>query len=118
MKITNFGSVPTGVGGGAGSGGGGGGTGGVVGGDLGGTLPGPTVTGLQTVPVSPTAPTDGQVLTYVAADGAWEPKPIPPAARIWRPLMARGSAAVEIAGAGPLWWPVVDGFGNAVMVLG
>jgi hypothetical protein len=33
-----------------------------------------TVTGLQKIPVSATAPTNNQVLTYVAADNAWEPQ--------------------------------------------
>lgn len=157
MKITNFGRVPTGVGGG---------TGGVVGGDLGGTLPGPTVTGLLGDPIDG-APADGDILRFDAASGHWQlvaPPSVPPTglaggdlagtypnpivaringaplgtttgaatddwlrwtgsawakdSRVWRPLMATGAAAVEIAGAGPLWWPVVDGAGNAVMVLG
>jgi len=55
VKITNFGSVPTGVGGAAG-------TGGAVGGDLAGTTPAPTVVGIQGVPVDPTPPTPGQEL--------------------------------------------------------
>lgn len=33
-----------------------------------------TVTGLQANPVANTAPTDGQVLTWKASDGKWEPK--------------------------------------------
>ena len=32
-----------------------------------------TVTGLQTVPILSTPPTDQQLLTFIAADGLWEP---------------------------------------------
>jgi hypothetical protein len=70
MKITNFDpdhSAQLGNGGGV--------VGGPAGGDLGGTLPAPTVAGIQGVPILATPATDGQVLTYVAADGEWEPKP-------------------------------------------
>lgn len=42
--------------------------------DIGGTADLPKVTGLQGVAVSTTAPTDGQVLEYVAVDSKWEPK--------------------------------------------
>lgn len=35
-----------------------------------------TVVGLQTVPISPTIPTDGQILEFVAADDAWVPTTI------------------------------------------
>jgi len=56
----------------------GGGSGGgavtALGGDLGGTATSQTVIGLQGRPVISTAPTDGQVLTWVAADGKWEPQ--------------------------------------------
>lgn len=41
-------------------------------GDLAGTATLQTVIGLQTVPVTTAPPTDGEVLTYVAADGKWE----------------------------------------------
>jgi hypothetical protein len=44
-------------------------------GDFGGTSAAPKVAGLQGVPISSTAPSDGQVLMYVAADSKWEPKP-------------------------------------------
>lgn len=47
---------------------------GFAGGDLGGIYPAPTVVGIQTVPVAPTMPVDGQVYTYVAAQKAWVPK--------------------------------------------
>lgn len=51
------------------------GAGSTISGDVGGALPGPTtVTGIQGIPVSPTPPTNGQELVYVAADGQWEPK--------------------------------------------
>lgn len=46
--------------------------------DLGGTADLPKVVGLQTVSVAATAPTDGQLLTYVLADTQWEPKPPAP----------------------------------------
>lgn len=44
-------------------------------GDFGGEATLPLVTGLQGVPVTTTSPLDGYVLTYVAADGKWEPTP-------------------------------------------
>jgi hypothetical protein len=43
------------------------------GGDISGGDSGSTVTGLQGVPVSSTAPTDGEVLMFIAADGEWIP---------------------------------------------
>lgn len=42
-------------------------------GDLGGSGQTPKVIGLQGIPVATTTPTNGQVLTYVSADGKWEP---------------------------------------------
>lgn len=51
---------------------------GAAGGDLGGTYPNPSVQKLQGVAVSSTAPSDSYVLTYVAADSQWEPKPTAP----------------------------------------
>jgi hypothetical protein len=44
-------------------------------GDLSGSSSSQTVVGLQGKPVISTAPTDGQVLTYVGTDAKWEPKP-------------------------------------------
>lgn len=52
-----------------------GGSGVQLGGDLGGTDTSPLVVGIQGRPVAPTAPSDGYVLTWVNADGKWEPLP-------------------------------------------
>jgi hypothetical protein len=56
--------------------GGGGGGSFTAGGDLSGTNTVQTVIGLQGNPVSATAPTNGQVLTWVSVDGMWEPKSV------------------------------------------
>ena len=50
-----------------------GGGGFTAGGDLSGTNTNQTVIGLQTHAVSTTAPTNGQVLTWVSANNDWEP---------------------------------------------
>ena len=42
-------------------------------GDLGGTFPAPTVTGIQGIPISSVAPTNGQELVYNSATLQWEP---------------------------------------------
>lgn len=56
-------------------GGGGGAPSGSAGGDLGGTYPNPSVAKIQGVAVDTTAPTDGQVLQYVAGGTTkWVPK--------------------------------------------
>lgn len=46
---------------------------GPAGGDLSGSYPDPTVDGIQGVAVAPTAPADGQVLTYDADTSLWSP---------------------------------------------
>jgi hypothetical protein len=46
-----------------------------LGGDLGGANASPMVIGIEGKPVSAAAPADTQVLTWVNADGKWEPKP-------------------------------------------
>jgi len=48
-----------------------------LGGDLAGTSGSQTVIGLQTYPVSSTAPTDGYLLTWDNIDGYWHPAPAP-----------------------------------------
>lgn len=45
-----------------------------IGGDLSGNPAAPIVDGIQGRPVSPAAPADKQVLTWITADNAWEPK--------------------------------------------
>jgi len=68
MKPNNFGGVPTGVGGS-----GGGGTGGSAGGDLSGTLPGPTVIGIDGIPIAaPGTEAGGDTLVYNAGTGEWD----------------------------------------------
>lgn len=51
-----------------------GGAGFTAGGDLSGTNTNQTVIGLQTRAVSTTAPTNGQVLTWVSVNNDWEPQ--------------------------------------------
>jgi len=48
---------------------------GLAGGDLTGTYPDPSVAKIAGTKVATTTPADGQVLTYVAANSDWEPKP-------------------------------------------
>lgn len=48
---------------------------GIAGGNLGGTYPNPSVIKLQGTPIKNISPLDGYMLTYIAADGYWEPKP-------------------------------------------
>lgn len=75
MKLNNFGGVPTGVGGGGSGGGGtgGGGTGGTAGGDLSGTLPGPTVVGVDGIPIgAPGTAASGDTLIYNAGSNEWD----------------------------------------------
>src|SRR5271165_2219993 len=54
---------------------GGGGGGGSIGGDASGTTSNVTVTKIQGNPISSTAPSDGQVLTWDASSSQWKPKP-------------------------------------------
>ena len=54
--------------------GGGGGGGGSLGGDVSGTSSNVTVTKIQGSAISPTAPSDGQVLTWDASSSEWKPK--------------------------------------------
>lgn len=50
-------------------------TGFAAGGDLSGTATSQTLSKIQGHTVSASSPSDGNVLTYVATDGSWEPKP-------------------------------------------
>lgn len=84
---------------------------GPAGGDLGGTFPNPSVIGLQGRAVEATAPTDGQVLTWVAADNAWEPA---------TPVAPSGGtlfAARFIDSAGQEWQAVVLSDTNPIVVV-
>ena len=62
-------------------------------GDLGGTASLPKVVGLQGVPIIVTAPSDQQVLQYVAAAGKWEPQTVFPVS------IANGGTGAITAGA-------------------
>lgn len=64
-----------------------------LGGDIGGTNASPKVIGIEGRPVIATAPTDGQVLTWVNADGKWEPQ---------TPLPSGGTTAVREVPSGTL----------------
>lgn len=46
-------------------------------GDLGGSYPNPLVVKLQGRSISSSAPSDGQILTWVASNSDWEPQPAP-----------------------------------------
>lgn len=46
-------------------------------GDLGGNFPNPLVVKLQGRSISSSAPSDGQILTWVASNNDWEPQPAP-----------------------------------------
>src|SRR5271165_4202749 len=65
---------------------------GLAGGDLTGTYPDPSVAKIQGTKIAITAPADGQVLTYVAANNDWEPKPS---------IAGGGSAGGDLSGTYP-----------------
>jgi hypothetical protein len=85
-----------------------------VAGDLSGALPNPKVIALQGVPVDPTPPSPGQVLTDVG--GVWVGQPIPTATSSTLGIVKPDNTTVTISGAGVL--SAVGGGSGAVPVGG
>jgi hypothetical protein len=81
---------------GAGQPGAGGGTSGPAGGDTSGSFPAPTVTGINGIPLSPTAPTNGQVYAYDSGSGLWVP-----ASFLANPMTTKGDVILGDTGGAP-----------------
>lgn len=83
---------------------------------IGGTDPQPALDDLSDVDIG--SPADGDVPTWDSGTGTWVAGPGgggPDALHVWRPVTVNNPALVTTDGSA-VYVPLVDGFGNAVMV--